>query len=113
MASSSVSAFKIDGEYLISNQQVTYLDFGDSTDFDKFNYNDKIKECEIDGTLLDATGTVGEVLPAQNRITLLKQEPNWDVGNYVQGRLQNNTSGDASKSYKIKSTVVVDKYFTP
>ena len=84
-----VNAFKIDGEYLISNQQVTYLEFASDSGFDGFAYNDRIEEYDADGNKLDAFGVVGEVAPSgfPNRITLLTQQPNWDIGSYVKGPL--------------------------
>ncbi len=79
----SVNAMKVDGEYLIGSQPVTYLEFNSSTDFDKFSLFDYIEECDASGNLLDATGTIGEALPAQNRITLTENNANWSVGSYV------------------------------
>ena len=95
----SVNAFKIDGEYLISNRQATYLEFGSNTDFDKFHLFDPVKECDASGNLLDGIGTVGEVVPAQNRIILTKEQPNWDIGSYVQGPPTDDTSSGPSAQY--------------
>jgi hypothetical protein len=108
----SITAFKIDGEYLISNQPgVTYLDFNPGTDFTDFSYNNEIKECDASENLQDAVGKIGEIKESQNRIVLLTNQPNWDVGNYAcKQTITFDESNPIYKSYKVKSSSVVSAY---
>ena len=80
----SINAFKIDGEYLISNQPVTELTFSSDKGLDRFAYNDVVTQIKQDGTptIPAATGHVGEIYDA--KMSLLKIEPNWQVGNYIE-----------------------------
>jgi len=87
----SVNAFKIDGEYLVSNKTVTYLDFANNTGFGDFSFYDYLEEVDVNGNDLGASGNVGEVSPSgfPNRITLVEDEAGWSAGNY----LANTTKG--------------------
>lgn len=79
-----VAAFRIDGEYLINNKQVTELTFSSNKGLNDFTYNDIVDQVDRIGnlTIPRATGHVGEVYG--NKMSLLKIESNWAVGNYIE-----------------------------
>ncbi len=80
----SITAFKIDGEYLISNTTVTYLDFANDSGFSDFTFYDYVEEVDASGNTLGGTGNIGEIAPTgfPNRITL-RDNSNWNVGSYL------------------------------